>query len=159
MRYAEAVDWVSQEREMNGALRHDSYLRANEREVASKVVDGEAILINLANGMYYSMEKVSGLVWSMIMGGSSIARIAEVVAERYSIPVAQAQEDVRRLVEELLADGLIVVGDAEAGASSAPAIDDAAGPYEAPNLVKYDDMAEMFALDPPLPELPPLASK
>lgn len=142
---------------MNIALRHDSRLQAKEQEVASKVVDGEAILINLANGMYYSLEKVGGLVWSMVTGGSSIARIAEVISERYSIPVAQAQEDVRRLVEELLADGLIVVSDGEVGVSSGPAIDDAVGPYEAPMLLKYDDMAEMFALDPPLPELPPLS--
>jgi Coenzyme PQQ synthesis protein D (PqqD). len=144
---------------MNIALRHDSRLQAKEQEVASKVVDGEAILINLANGMYYSLEKVGGLVWSMVTGGSSIARIAEVISERYSIPVAQAQEDVRRLVEELLADGLIVVSDGEVGVSSSLAIDGAVGPYEAPTLVKYDDMAEMFALDPPLPELPPLSPK
>ncbi|MDN5934785.1 MAG: PqqD family protein [Nitrosospira sp.] len=80
------------------------------------------------------------------------------IAERYSIPTAQAQEDVRRLVEELLADGLILVGDGKVDVSSAPAMamNDAASPYEAPRLVKYDDMADMFALDPPLPELPPL---
>ena len=81
------------------------------------------------------------------------------IAERYSIPAARAQEDVRGLVDELLAEGLIVVGAGEAGASSAPAIDHAPNQYEAPKLMKYDDMADMFALDPPLPELPPLASK
>jgi len=26
-------------------------------------------------------------------------------------------------------------------------------PYEAPKLTRFDDMADMFALDPPLPEL------
>lgn len=144
---------------MSDVLRDDSYLRANEHEVASKVVDGEAIIINLANGMYYSMEKIGGLVWSMITGGSSIACIGEVISERYSIPVAQAQEDVRRLVEELFANRLIVVGDGTAGASSELSVDHEAGAYEAPRIVKYDDMAEMFALDPPLPALPPLSPK
>lgn len=144
---------------MNDGLRHDSFLQSNEREVASKVVDGEAVLINLVNGMYYSLDKVGGLAWSMITGGSSIARIAEVIVERYTIPISQAQDDVRRLVEELLADGLIVIGEGEIKASVAPAPDTASDFYEAPALVKYDDMAEMFALDPPLPELPPFASK
>jgi hypothetical protein len=144
---------------MNHALRHDSSLRSKEQEVASKVVDGEAILINLSTGMYYSMENVSGLVWSMIVAGSSVARIAAVISDRYSIPLAQAENDVRALVEELLAEGLIVVGEAEVGSSSAPALDEVGGRYEPPRLVKYDDMAEMFALDPPLPELPPVSPK
>lgn len=144
---------------MNDGLRHDSFLQSNEREVASKVVDGEAVLINLVNGMYYSLDKVGGLAWSMITSGSSITRIAEAIVERYAVPVSQAQEDVRRLVEELLAEGLIVVGEGDATASPIPAMDSAASFYEAPGLVKYDDMAEMFALDPPLPELPPFASK
>lgn len=140
-------------------LRDDSFLQANEHQVASKVIDGEAILIDLSSGMYYSMEKVSGLVWSMIMTGSSVARIAEGIAERYSLPVAQAKEDVRALVEELLADNLVLVGDARDELSSVPATDAAVGAYERPKLLKYDDMAEMFALDPPLPELPPLSRK
>jgi hypothetical protein len=144
---------------MNHALRHDSSLRSKEQEVASRVVDGEAILINLSTGMYYSMENVSGLVWSMIVAGSSVARIADVISYRYSIPLAQAEEDVRALVEDLLAEGLIVVGESEPELSSVPTMDEVGGQYEPPRLVKYDDMAEMFALDPPLPELPPVSPK
>lgn len=144
---------------MNHEFRNDSFLQPNEHQVASKVVDGEAILIDLSSGMYYSMEKVSGLVWSMIMAGSSVARIAAVIAERYSVPLAQAQEDVRALVDELLADKLVLVGSSRDEPASVPAMDGAVGPYERPQLLKYDDMAEMFALDPPLPELPPLSPK
>ena len=144
---------------MKDELQDDSFLQPNEHRVASKVVDGEAILIDLSSGMYYSMENVSGLVWSMIMAGSSIARIAEVIADRYSVPLARVQEDVRALVEELLADNLVLVGQPRDGLSSEPAVDGAVGAYERPKLLKYDDMAEMFALDPPLPELPPLSPK
>jgi len=42
-------------------LKPESSLRPNEEEVASKVMDGEAILINLSNGIYYSMDKVGGV--------------------------------------------------------------------------------------------------
>ena len=35
-------------------------LRPNEEEVAGKVMDGDAIIINLSNGIYYSMDKVRG---------------------------------------------------------------------------------------------------
>lgn len=143
---------------MTDALRDDSFLQANDREVAAKVVDGEAILINLSNGLYYSMDKVGGVAWSMLTGGASITRIAESVAGHYSLPVGQAQSDVRELVRELLAEGLIVVTDGGGHNPPAPnTVDlDSADPYEPPKLVRYDDMVDMFALDPPLPELPPM---
>ncbi|MDN5862438.1 MAG: PqqD family protein, partial [Salinisphaera sp.] len=94
---------------MTDGLQDDSSFRANDHEVAAKVVDGEAILINLANGVYYSMDKVGGLAWSMIAGTTSITGIAEAVAAHYSIPVSKARTDARNLAEELLAEGLIVL--------------------------------------------------
>jgi hypothetical protein len=74
------------------------------------------------------------------------------VAERYNLPVAQAEEDVRNLVTDLLKEHLIEIGDG-APASVEP-IAGSAENYEPPKLVRYDDMSDMFALDPPLPELP-----
>ena len=44
-------------------LSLQSCLRPNEEEVAAKVMDGEAILINLSSGIYYSMDKVGGVLW------------------------------------------------------------------------------------------------
>lgn len=147
---------------MTDALRDDSILQANDREVAAKVVDGEAVLINLSNGLYYSMDKVGGVVWSMIAGGTSITRIADSVAKHYTRPADQVQTDVRQLVEQLLAEGLITVSDND-GEQHAPAPNtadlDSADPYEPPKLVRYDDMVDMFALDPPLPELPSMDAK
>ena len=55
-------------------------LRPNEAEVAAKVLDGEAIIINLSNGIYYSMDKVGGLIWEMIERGRSLQEIVESIA-------------------------------------------------------------------------------
>jgi len=142
---------------MSSQLHDDSCLVANDQDVAAKVVDGEAILINLTSGLYYTMDKVGGFVWSMIVRGSSVEQVSEAVAARYSVPLAQAREDVRRLVRELLDEKLIVLsmGSPEAAAPVGPAVENSQ-PYETPKLTRFDDMADMFALDPPLPELPAL---
>jgi hypothetical protein len=130
----------------------DRCLRANERDVAAKVVDGEAILINLSNGLYFSMDKVGAYIWLMITAGSTVELIARSVSERYGVPVDRTKPEVRGLVAELLNENLIEAGDGV----PAPAASTSAGtePYQPPKLVRYDDMAGMFALDPPLPELP-----
>lgn len=134
-------------------MHDDTTLHANETEIAAKIIEGEAILINLSNGMYYSMDKVGAHLWSILAGGSSIDQMAGMIAAQYEIPEARAKADVRRVVDELYAEGLIV---ADHGAAAGPLAANGAAPsaYEAPRLVKYDDMADMFALDPPLPELP-----
>ena len=142
-------------------MRDDTTLRAKETEVAAKIIEGEAILINLSSGMYYSMDKVGAHLWSILAGGSSVNRMAGMIAAHYDIPEAQAKADVRGLVDELHGEGLIVEGGAEGSAAAngaAVAGDAAAFAYETPRLVKYDDMADMFALDPPLPELPSVSN-
>ena len=41
----------------------EKFVRANPDEVAAKVVQGEAIIINLATGVYYSMTGVGAAAW------------------------------------------------------------------------------------------------
>jgi hypothetical protein len=145
---------------MTSELRDDSCLCANERDIAAKVVDGEAILINLATGVYYSMDKVSGLVWSMIANRSSVERITGAIAARYPVPEAQVRADVQRLAVQLLAENLITATDGTLPPVSAEEpLTQGPPTYEAPTLTRFDDMAEMFALDPPLPELPAIAPR
>jgi hypothetical protein len=139
---------------MKSELNDDACMVVNEADVAAKVVDGEAILINLTSGLYYSTDKVGGLVWSMVTQGASVARIAEAVAAGYAVSLEQARRDVRVLVHELLAEGLILPGTTPVSVDVAPDLRIAPVQlYEAPKLTRFDDMADMFALDPPLPEL------
>ena len=89
-------------------LSLQSRLRPNEAEVAAKVLDGEAIIINLSNGMYYSMDRVGGLIWEMIEGQSSLEEtVAEIIA-RYDVSPQQAQADVQRVADELVQEKLVM---------------------------------------------------
>lgn len=141
-------------------LNDQTPLRSNRPEIAAKIVDGEAILINLNSGVYYSMGGSGPFVWALLDRGTSISEIVDAVANHFRIPGSAAAEDLRRLANELVDEGLAVVGaplspgnGAEPDASSSG---EAPTTFEPPRLVKYDDMAEIFALDPPLPELPSL---
>lgn len=130
------------------------FLKPNTAEVAAKDVDGEAVLINLTNGMYYSMDLVGGFIWSLIEGGYELAAIADAVAERYDIAGDVAKKDVEELARQLLDEKLALPGEGKATNGPIEA-KDAPEPqaYAAPELNKFDDMVDLFALDPPLPEL------
>jgi hypothetical protein len=124
-------------------------------EVAAKVIDGEAILINLSTGLYYSMGKVGGRVLSLIERNFNVADIAAAIAAEYEVPAATAGSDVEALVAQLVAEQLIDVAPASAVSKESPKTAGAPvkGTYTKPELRKFSDMAEIFAMDPPLPGL------
>ena len=135
-------------------LTPQSRLRLNEQEVAAKVIDGEAIIINLANGIYYSMDKVGALIWETLAEGHSLAEVTVAVLARYDIPQEQAEADVQKLAAELVQENLLV------GSQDAPAFLNGGTiespqklPYEVPQLNIYRDMGDLLALDPPTPGL------
>ncbi|HUP01073.1 MAG TPA: PqqD family protein [Gemmatimonadota bacterium] len=136
---------------LNGSTR----LQVVGPHVAAKVMDGEAIFINLASGMYYSMDEVGGTMWVLLGSDHSLEETSRLIAERYGIAEERAYEDVEALARKLLEEELVQPSSAESAAPQ-PELPstDGAGPYTAPELSRYEDMAELFALDPPLPELP-----
>jgi len=129
-------------------------LRPNEKEVAAKVMDGEAILINLSNGIYYSMDRVGSLIWEMIEKSSSVEEMTAAISARYDIPPEQARTDVERLVGELVDEKLVIETNSESPrAELEPANSQQRLPYESPHLNIYRDMGDLLALDPPMPGL------
>ena len=130
----------------------DTRLGPNTADVAAKVIDGEAIIMNLANGLYFSMDEVGSAVWEMVEAGCSLDEMADRLATSYDADRDAVAADVARIAEQLLSEGLVVVSEAAAPAA-AHAFAGAGGSYAAPTLTRYDDMADLLALDPPMPGL------
>jgi Coenzyme PQQ synthesis protein D (PqqD) len=128
--------------------------RPREEEVASKVIDGEAIIINLANGVYYSMDKVGALVWDRLQAGHTLDDVITAVTGSYDVPREQAESNVRDLVQELVQENLVVATENGAAAPLERAIEQQEkAPYDIPKLNIYRDMGDLLALDPPVPGL------
>lgn len=121
-------------------------------EVAAKTFDDEVVVVHLGTCTYYSASGSGADAWTWIEEGRRIADVAAAMAERWRIDSARAREDVDRFVAHLLEEGLIVPGNGGVAIQSvSPAT--AAKDYEPPELHAYRDMADLLALDPPLPEL------
>ncbi len=128
-------------------------IAANEDQVAAKVMDGEAILINLATGAYYSTPGTGGFIWSLIEQKLTVGDIAHAVSQHFDVTRAAAELDVLRLTDHMRAEGLVITVPVGGDVGAAPPPPAERAVYLAPNLEKFTDMAEMFALDPPLPGL------
>jgi hypothetical protein len=76
--------------------------------VIDRVVDGEALLIHLPSGEYFSLDRVGTSIWENIDGAKTVRDLAELVFAEYDVDRDQAVADVLRLVEQLADEGLLV---------------------------------------------------
>ena len=60
-------------------------LRVREPDVAAKVIDGEAVIINLASGMYYSLNGSGSAVWELTEKGCTLTEAADALSSAFKI--------------------------------------------------------------------------
>jgi hypothetical protein len=135
-------------------MSHPDRVRPNDEEVASSVVDGEAIFINLSTGVYYSLRGAGAALWSLLAAGHSVDAAAQRIAAIASVSAAEVARDGVALIARLLEERLVLP--AEHGAAEPAEVElDAQWivPYATPTLETYSDMADLLALDPPMPGL------
>jgi hypothetical protein len=125
----------------------------NEIEVASEVIEGEAVMINLTTGTYYSMEGTGADVWELLGKHHNIVEIAHEINRRYQVSTDDASADLIQLVDELFNEDLILVSDSEPDDPLFEAAVVERDAYTSPELNTYRDMSDMLALDPPMPGL------
>lgn len=147
--------------------------RVNTPMVTHEIIDGEAVIINLDTGNYYSLVETGSLIWSLVDKGASTSDVQNLVQQTYQGDAADIDRSVQELLGQLQQENLIVPVDV------APAVDltelqqilpasngHAKPSFNPPLLNKYSDMQELLLLDPihdvdeagwpkPVPEHPP----
>jgi len=135
-------------------LSPETRLRVNERHVNASIIDGEAIIINLESGLYFSLDRCGAAAWALLAGGHSIAEAASFLASACGADVSTVRDGLLTLGTELLERTL--VSSTEPGVSTPVVVDlaqFALGGWTPPMLNVYDDMGDVLALDPPLPQV------
>ena len=74
------------------------------------VLEGEAVLLNLDNGVYYTLNRVGTVIWELFTGHWSLATILARICERFEVTREQARADLETLVTRLHQEGLITAG-------------------------------------------------
>ena len=133
----------------------DSF-EVNLDRAAGDVIDGEAIIINLTTGVYYSMQGIGGELWAMLGERRPFGAMLETIVASYDVTADEARRDIEAVLGQLLDEGLIQPA---SGTEGAPAIPAAAAkkPYARPELQVYRDMQDLLALDPPAPGMNQIA--
>ncbi len=129
----------------------DVCFRVNTPDVTHEVIDGEAVIINLVTGNYYSLHGEGAEIWTLLDRHTSLASIIDLLASRYETDRVEVENSVRQLVLELREEGLITPWQGperlpDMSVSSTGGNDRRV--FRVPVLHKFTDMQELLILDP-----------
>jgi hypothetical protein len=124
----------------------------DDTRVVSEMIDGEAIVINLASGYYYSLDPVAAEVWGLVQQGRPVSEIVSVLQSRYDCAGVDPEPSVRAAIGAWHADDLIVAAEPDGprpadGPPAAPAAPERAR-FKAPSFERFTDMQGFLLVDP-----------
>jgi hypothetical protein len=121
--------------------------RLNSPQAVGETVDGEAIVVNLGTGTYYSIKGDSLLLWEAIVAGATVDEITAAAASATGEPRDAVAAAVEGFCASLVAQGLLVEDDGEAETPPLEFAGAGRGLLE-PSFETYADMQDLILLDP-----------
>jgi hypothetical protein len=74
-----------------------------------RIVDGEAVVINLTSTHYYSLNKTGTFIWNLLVDGDhGLDDLARAVAAQYGRSTEAVVPDVRAVLDDLTRENLVV---------------------------------------------------
>ena len=89
------------------SLLEKQYLVQNSDKMVWRSVDGEAVLLNLESGAYYSFNRTATVLWSSIVESKSLTQAVRELAEQYGVTEEVVGEDANQLLQQLIDSGII----------------------------------------------------
>ncbi len=92
----------------SGRTQQPMALPKRREGVAAQVADGEAVLLNIESGEYFSLNSVGSRIWELCDGTRTTAEIVSVICDEFDVAEDVALADAREILGELERERLIV---------------------------------------------------
>lgn len=123
--------------------------RLNAPDVTFEAFEGEVLVIHLRSGSYYSLRGSGTAIWLLALHGRNPEEITRELAASCRVAEAGVALAVDKLVQELVAEALLVPLDGTPVAPDAnlpPAVLPSA--FSDPVFDRYTDMQQLLLMDP-----------
>lgn len=79
------------------------------RDQVSADLEGEAVILNLADGVYYGLDGVGARIWELLREPRTAAELRDAVTAEYDVDPDTAWRDLAGLLAELAARRLVEI--------------------------------------------------
>jgi hypothetical protein len=122
--------------------------RNNGPRFVDESVDGEALIMDMVTGTYYTCLGPATIAWDALKRGVEPGDVASMIATMYEADVAAVEGDVDAFVAELVQEEMLVVQEAAPAGGPVEPPPAPGGPYEPMRIERYTDLADLILLDP-----------
>ena len=123
--------------------------KINAPSVVAEVIDGEAVIVNMENGSYYSIDDSGAFVWDLIAQGARFDDIVATAERHYASSEVDIASHVAALISEFIKEDLVAQREeADSGPARIYPTTPVDWGFRPPQLKKYTDMEELLLLDP-----------
>ena len=133
---------------MNNPIKY----RIKTPEVVYETIEGETVIVNLENGLYYSLSNQTGVdAWTLIEAGLDFPAMSASLAQHYDQDEQVVISALRDFIILLQQEGLIEVDQRpqdSLGPSQVPTLVTPNGQFQAPSIERFSDMQDLLLLDP-----------
>jgi hypothetical protein len=81
-------------------------------QVATRIVDGSAVIVAADSGQVTVLNKVGTRVWELIDGTRNVGEIVRMIQSEYAVEPEQARQDVHALIQKLLLAHILLLNEA-----------------------------------------------
>ncbi len=85
----------------------DQVVEVNRTDAVFEVIEGEAIIINMSTGSYYSLDGSAGVIWEFLAKGPASAHsLARGLQSVYAGDAVRMESEIAALLTEMTQEGL-----------------------------------------------------
>jgi hypothetical protein len=93
---------------VEGHIARDRQLSLAPSLVSTSIQD-EVVILDPSAGRYFSLKGVGRRAWELLQGSTTVAAIVRTIEDEYDIDAETCERDVRLLLDDLIARGLVRV--------------------------------------------------
>jgi hypothetical protein len=91
-------------------ISENSIVVAVKSQVSCEL-DAEAVILHFDKGIYFGLNDVGTVVWSLIQNPRMVRELRDIIMREYEVSADQCERDLLALLEDLSKQGLIEVQD------------------------------------------------
>lgn len=84
-----------------------STILSRSENASYEIVAGEAIVIDIDTGTYFSLNKIGTEFWEMLDGTQSVQQHAAAIAQKYDVDASMVVGDLLELAGTMVTDGIV----------------------------------------------------
>jgi hypothetical protein len=90
---------------------HSLTFRVDDHRTAWREVDGEGVVLDLANSVYFGLNRSAGVLWPRLIQGANLQQLTELLLSSVPPPPtrSQAEQQISQFLDALDSENLLYV--------------------------------------------------